>query len=257
MDVLNPARFGVLTACQTGEELATLPIAFNQGDVDGLIVLGTLDVYRGIIAALRLHAGFHQRPIVALTMPSAGCSAVLLDDAAGGYAVGAHLLNQGHRHLLVPDGAHYEARQRRLGLERAYTEHGLDPAQYLTEFPWHDDAVSVSEERMQAILSHHRTVTAIIAANDGNACQIACYLWRSGSRIPDDYSLTGFDDCEALHNARGENILTTVHAPLREAGQAAAQLLLERVQEHARPEETRTLPVSLIERASTAPPRPV
>ncbi len=255
MDVLNPARFGALTCCETGDNLTALPIAFNQGEVDGLIVLGAPDTYHGVISALRRHDGFRQRPIVTLTTPSPGCSSVLLDDQAGGYALGLHLLGLGHRHLLVPEGTAYEAVQRRAGLEQAYTDRGLEPGAYLVEFPWHGDALSGSEAQLQGLLPQHPQVTAIVAANDDNACQIARFLWRHGARIPDDYSLTGFDDCEALLNERGENILTTVRAPLREAGQTAAQLLLDRIAGRAPSDRTVTLPVALVPRASTAPSR--
>jgi LacI family transcriptional regulator len=180
---------------------------------------------------------------------------VLLDEYAGGYALGAHLLALGHRRLFIHDGSDYRAAQRRLGVQAAFTDQRLDPGQSLIPYPWHGDALAESGQRLLALLRRHPQVTGLIGPDDLDAGEIARCLQRAGYRIPADYSLTGYDDTDALHNDHGENILTTVRVPLRAAGQRAAQCLLDRIADPTLDTPAVTLPVSLIVRTSTAPPR--
>ena len=253
MDVFTPARYGLLTACPTENTLSALPETFIRGELDGLIVLGALEGSLGLVETLRRHEGFGQRPIVSLTIETAGCSAVLFDDYAGGYALADHLLALGHRHLLVHDGRDFRATQRRLGVLAAYADRQLDPRTYLTEYPWHNDNPLRSGDRLLALLPRQPHITAILGPNDLDTGHIWRRLQGAGYRIPHDYSLVGFDDTDPILDAHGANQLTTVHAPLREAGQIAAQHLLDRITGQAAA-TTITVPLSLVVRASTAPP---
>ena len=47
--------------------------------------------------------------------------------------------------------------------------------------------------------------------------------------IPEQYSLVGFDDTDALLHAHGQNMLTTIHLPLEEIGREAARLMIMQV----------------------------
>jgi LacI family transcriptional regulator len=92
--------------------------------------------------------------------------------------------------------------------------------------------------------------TAVAAANDLIA--LGCYdvFAERGVRCPDDISVVGFNDMPFA--ARFQPPLTTIHIPHYEIGKAAAQLMLERLQDgDAQPREIRLEP-RLVERDSTA-----
>jgi LacI family transcriptional regulator len=69
--------------------------------------------------------------------------------------------------------------------------------------------------------------------------------------VPGDLSIVGFDDVPRA--ATWDPPLTTVRQPLVDKGRAAADLLLELIAGH--PPRRIELPIELVVRASTAPPR--
>lgn len=69
--------------------------------------------------------------------------------------------------------------------------------------------------------------TAIICGNDVLAAGAMVAARRAGLRMPDDISITGFDDIGLAEVV--DPGLTTVHVPQRQMGRAAARLLLARV----------------------------
>ncbi|MEM8931080.1 MAG: substrate-binding domain-containing protein, partial [Acidobacteriota bacterium] len=73
----------------------------------------------------------------------------------------------------------------------------------------------------------------------------------AGLRIPDDVSVIGFDDIQsaAFHNPS----LTTIRQPLREMGEAAARLLVERLTDDPPFPSVVTLETELVVRRSTGP----
>jgi LacI family transcriptional regulator len=97
-----------------------------------------------------------------------------------------------------------------------------------------------------------RRFTAIAAANDLLA--LGCYdvFAERGVRCPDEVSVVGFNDMPFA--ARFHPPLTTIHIPHYELGKAAAQLMLERLQDGDSPPRDIRLEPSLIVRDSTSPP---
>ena len=90
--------------------------------------------------------------------------------------------------------------------------------------------------------------TAVIALGDGVALSIIEQAKKRGLSVPRDLSVVGFDDVAGA--ARSEPPLTTVHHSAFENGRLAARLLLD-----GGPPQHVVMPVKLIVRASTAPPR--
>jgi LacI family transcriptional regulator len=100
------------------------------------------------------------------------------------------------------------------------------------------------------LLRREPGLTAIVAANDAVALGACAALRERGVRIPQDVSVTGFDDLPFAADAAPA--LTTVRLPLAEAGTQAARLALGR---DAPPSGgVATCTASLIARDSTAPP---
>ncbi len=222
-------------------------------------------------------AGFGRRPIVSVIHEMPGCANVLADDRSGAYAATMHLLELGHRHLVhfftIP--THPVFHRRAEGITQALRDWGLDPAHSLHPCPamllgpmgpnthqatladyLHGPEAELFATQIAEFLTQLRAtpeVTAILALNDVAALQIWQILTEAGWRVPDDYSLVGFDDVLPRLDAHGTNQLTTVRVPLEAIGARAAELLLEMITTGADDLPRITLPVELIPRASTAP----
>ncbi|WP_328889901.1 LacI family DNA-binding transcriptional regulator [Streptomyces sp. NBC_00316] len=94
--------------------------------------------------------------------------------------------------------------------------------------------------------------TAIICDDDilaAGACKAAR---RLGLRVPDDVSVTGFDDLALATAVEPE--LTTVRLPAEQVGERGMNALLAVLD--GRPAEPGSLPVHLVVRGSSAPPPP-
>ncbi|MFJ6790492.1 LacI family DNA-binding transcriptional regulator [Streptomyces angustmyceticus] len=92
--------------------------------------------------------------------------------------------------------------------------------------------------------------TALLCDDDiiaAGACKAAR---RLGLRIPEDVSVTGFDDLALAVAVEPE--LTTVRLPAEEFGAAGMRALMSVLDGH--PAQAPTLPVELVTRGSTAPP---
>jgi DNA-binding LacI/PurR family transcriptional regulator len=255
MDVFSAEGYGVFTFYPEAEDTDIHPV-LARGEVDGLLAAGIPDAY--------LHYcrcppdGAPALPLVSMIHARPEASAVVADDEGGGYLLGTHLLEMGHRHLLhcyndaeAPAGL---SARRLAGVHRAYQERGLAPATFLHYCPWHPygqdpDSVAWVWEALRQGLAIAPQVTGILAPNDFVAGQFHAALRAHGVRVPDDLSLVGFDDILPVVDATGANLLTTIRVPLREIGLAAARLMLAQVAELAAP-HSRVVPVELVVRAS-------
>jgi len=72
--------------------------------------------------------------------------------------------------------------------------------------------------------------------------------------VPEDVSVVGYDDVPIA--AYVDPPLTTVHQPMREVGELAAGLILDRIAGSERDDGPNLLPARLVVRQSTAPPPP-
>lgn len=104
------------------------------------------------------------------------------------------------------------------------------------------------------LLDRDVSFTAIVAGNDLIA--LGCYdvLTEHGISIPDDVSITGYNDLAFID--RVDPPLTTVSVPYRDMGAVAARLLLDRFGDEQVPEPPYPpveLAPTIIVRSSTAP----
>ena len=198
-------------------------------------------------SALRMVA--RQKPTVLLnrTIPEANC--VLTDNSRGIRRAAELLGSLGHRTIAWvagpetswSDGMRWRAlreaavelelRIRRIGPNEPTILAGVGAARRLVE----SDA------------------TAVLGYNDQLAIGVMRGLRRLGRSVPDDYSVVGFDNI--VFDELVEPQLTTVASPLYRMGFVAVQNCTAMIQgaEHRGP--PLVLPVRVIERESTAPPR--
>ena len=93
--------------------------------------------------------------------------------------------------------------------------------------------------------------TAIVAADDGLAMIAIERLQEMGVRIPEDISVTGFDDTP-LASLRWSGGLTTIRQPFRTIARTAGERLISWLDGAPFEQSRVTLPAQLAVRGSTA-----
>ncbi|MEU6016065.1 LacI family DNA-binding transcriptional regulator [Streptomyces sp. NPDC047515] len=88
----------------------------------------------------------------------------------------------------------------------------------------------------------------VLFANDQMAVGALRALERRGVRVPEDIAVTGFDGIPLSRIVRPP--LTTVRQPIRQLGEQAVELLVQRLGNSGREPVSLMLPVSVIHRAS-------
>ncbi len=180
-------------------------------------------------------------------------SSATADDRMGMRLAVEHLISLGHERIAHIAGPldYSTGLDRHEGFHETMRAAGLEPDPEL---------VCVAEAFTEAegarlcaqLVDRGRDFTAVAAANDLLA--LGCYdvFADHGLRCPQEISVVGFNDMPFAD--RFHPPLTTIHIPHYEIGAAAAELMLERLQDpDAEPRDVRLEP-SLVVRGSTAPP---
>ncbi|MEU6574619.1 LacI family DNA-binding transcriptional regulator [Streptomyces sp. NPDC046805] len=196
-----------------------------------------------------------QLPLVMLDSDPAGslgAATVNLDIADGVRQVADHLLGLGHRRFLhiAADIASwtFEVRARELAARVGAVEGTVLGT---VRAPISIDGALAATEA--ALTGPGPRPTALVCDDDKLAAGAYKALRRLDLRVPDDISVTGLDDL-ALATALDPE-LTTVRLDAELFGERGMQTLLA-VLEGREPEQG-DIPVELVVRGSTAPPRPI
>jgi len=178
---------------------------------------------------------------------------ILADNRSGGYAATRHLLDQGHRDIAHISGpkAMFSVAGRYQGYCDALAEAGLPKGacifgEYTREF-----GRSASRKLLSEQLNTQRP-TAIVAGADAIAIGVLETAKDMGICVPDELSLTGFDD--VTYAALLAPALTTVRQPVALMGHLAFETLLAQMNGDPIP-PTALLDVTLQIRDSTCPPK--
>lgn len=135
------------------------------------------------------------------------------------------VIRHGHRRLAMISAettSNDRARRRVEGVRAALSEAGLSAeAMPVIETTYSIDHAGEAFDRLMAI---REPPTAVLCGNDVLAVGAILQAKRKGLRVPDDVSITGFDDIELATVVQPE--LTTVHVPHRAMGHCAATTLL-------------------------------
>lgn len=175
-----------------------------------------------------------------------GLDSVSGDDVVGARLAVDHLVALGHERIVhVSGGDNRIARQRRTGYEQAMVAHGLAPVVV-------DGAFTESGGYSGARAAVDAGATALFVANDLAAIGALAALRDRGLCVPDDVSVVGYDGMRLLDSLD----LTTVAQPLADMGRAAADLLIERIDQPSRVPVHRAMETRIVQRGSSGPPRP-
>jgi LacI family transcriptional regulator len=194
--------------------------------------------------------GFPIVPINRWLADESPLSAVWFDHEGGAYDATRHLIELGHRRIVHVTGPanRLTAIDRRRGFETAMHDAGLLDGRDATLEA--DFSFTTGERLAPALLE--REPTAIFAGGDALAMGILRGVTRLGRRVPDQLSLIAFGNPDFVRYTTPA--MTTIDLPVSQAGQAAVELALRRLQ-HPEAKEVRTLNTTLLVRESTAPPR--
>lgn len=172
------------------------------------------------------------------------------DNRGGAAAAARHLTALGHREIALITGPRRQltSREREAGYREGLAEAGLRPIVTAGDFTPKGGARAV-----QRLLDRGRPFTAVLASNDGMAIGALQQLQRAGVAVPAQVSVLGFDDIPRIGYL--SPALSTVRVPLQTMGRAAVERALAIVS-GSPPDvpRVRVHPVSLVTRASTAPP---
>jgi LacI family transcriptional regulator len=216
--------------------------------VDGLVLVGA----QRPVAAWDLLEGAGV-PVVLTWCGDPRFDAVVVDNHAAGRLAAEHLLGLGHERLGVVCGVtRFNDRQRaRLeGVRSALAARGLA----LPEWRVSEQEFTLAGGRAgcAALLALAEPPTAIVCGIDHLAVGCLIEAQSRGLAVPRDLSVVGIDNLEmAAHLAPA---LTTIHVPTGRIGAVAAQRVLDRLAGQLAVETTQ-LPIELVIRRSSAPPR--
>lgn len=224
---------------------------FCDGRTDGLIILSP-SPDSDIVPAL-LEVGL---PFVLISGQSDNprVSSVDIDNVTPTEELVSHLITLGHRRIaFLPGRAQsHSARGRHEGYCRALEKAGIAYNPDLVLPGFYGPASGEQRAELLLQLPADRRPTAICCGNDLIAMGVVRTLIAAGIRVPDDISVTGFDD--APEAATLTPPLTTVRQPLEEMGRHAAQLLLDTIEAGSPLGTKELLPTEIVYRRSVAPP---
>lgn len=231
---------------QPDYELAAIQ-SLRERRVDGIILVAAC---AGADSKKRLFSSPLETPIVIINnvhQEHIGYS-VETDNVGGGQAATRHLLDLGHRRIAYIAGpvSEWDSMERQQGYEQTLQAAGVpvDPALIVRG----DNLPVGGMQAMQRLLALPNPPTAIFCYNDVTALGAMRAAYDAGRRVPQDFSIVGFDDIALAPYF--EPPLTTVAQAKLEMGEKAVQMVLDLLAGEQIVEKS-VLPSQLIVREST------
>ncbi|NOC90715.1 MULTISPECIES: LacI family DNA-binding transcriptional regulator [unclassified Ruegeria] len=212
---------------------------------DGLLLIGhDRDV--------QIYDYLERRKVPALVawsfLPDEPIPSVGFDNRRAMEALTSKIIELGHTRLATISGiskGNDRARLRIQGIKDAMSRHGLsqdDLSVIETSYEIENGA-----DAFKHLMSNDNPPTAVLCGNDVLAVGAVRQAQQMGLRVPEDVSITGFDDIELARIVAPA--LTTVHVPHRDMGRKAAQALIQMIESNA-PGKSVELPTHIVGRES-------
>ena len=227
-----------------GERIDNVVDMASRWNVEGLIIIGyNEEQYH------QLSRKLNKKMVLIDAYPKGGYSFqnVGVDDYSGGYQIGEYLHSCGyHRALFVAETEQDSDYARWLGFKQAMEKNG--------GFCSRSRYVVVPQEprrrlkKYEELLPHFLETKALAFSSDYTAVEAINFFTDRGIRIPDQISITGFDDNFYAQIVRPK--LTTIH---QDAALRARTTIrrLEALRDGTPCDAGIVLPVELVEREST------
>ena len=149
---------------------------------------------------------------------------IYLDNEKGAATATRHLIHHGHRDIGYIGSNHAidDAADRENGYTSVMNNNGI---------PFTDDHIVTAEpddmggmEAMSNLLAKNLSLTAVVAYNDAMASGAISVLHENGYRVPEDFSVIGFDDSSIARHVQPK--LTTMRYPVQIMAEQAANIAL-------------------------------
>ena len=221
---------------------------FQEKRIDGVIFNGP---WRSAPLILRMKSTNLPFVITWQKVKDKDVSFVAFDNFRSAYRSIEYLIGLGHRRIAMIAGK-FSVSERALVRWQAYRkclgDHGLmyDP-QFLVEKEY---SFSEGKKGMAYLLELPSRPSAVFCGNDVLAIGAMVKAKEKGLKIPEELSVTGFDDMEI--SAFYDPPLTTVAVPAYEMGRMAAKILIEYLRGDSQEPQQCMLEANLIVRGSTA-----
>jgi LacI family transcriptional regulator len=220
-----------------------------DGRCDGLIIVAP-SVNSELVSFLQQRG----TPMVLIGTTSTldGVSSVDIDNVAAGAAAAQHFLDLGHRRFafLGRNSLTASSVEREQGFRNALSAAGV-PARDIYSFTYEEyrDGQSIAA----ALLAMPEKIrpTALLGWHDHLAIVVMRVLRDRGVRVPEDISIMGVD--ASPESADSSPSLTTIRQPLPSLGKRAANLLIDKVEDHNHPDEVVRVSIDFVLRRSTTP----
>ena len=132
------------------------------------------------------------------------------------------------------------------GIEHALREEGISlKEKNIIIGDWKDKETRV---QVQEMLKRPDCPQAFIAMNDEMAVAVRDAAFEAGFRIPEDISLSGFDNADIVHY--GQPKITTIDRPLHNMGYKSMELLVDQIENGYDGDVNITLPCRIVEGTS-------
>ena len=221
----------------------------EQTHIDGLVITPPLSANRQLIAAL----DGRDLPFVRVGPDDLvhASPTVELDDEAAARELTGYLLALGHRSIGFIKGHpdHHSSKLRLDGFRAELQAWGLGASDDAVEQGYNDFQSGLQAARR--LLARAERPTAVFASNDDMAAGAIFAAHEFGLRIPEELSVTGFDDTQLASIIYPP--LTTIHQPSYEMAYRATELLIELIKGKPLAGPVK-LGHRLVKRASTSPP---
>lgn len=213
-------------------------------NVEGLITIGF-----GAADNIKLQGSLHV-PMVSVDVyyKDQRMANVGLDDKNGGFLMTKYLLETGHRKIgFLADNDVGVDHERWEGVRKAYEEYGVREVS-VRHILIPEERVLRSDFYKKHIDRLPEKYDALFFASDYYAVEAIALLSDAGIRVPEDLSVTGFDDTESALMSRP--LLTTVHQDVEKKAEHAVKKLFDFIQGERKVPVSDKLPVTLVLRDS-------
>ncbi|PWJ57056.1 LacI family transcriptional regulator [Dyadobacter jejuensis] len=231
----------------TERDNLTLLERFN---VDGIILNLCHETYNQALYAQIMERGtpivfFDRIPGNALDV-----SKVIVNDHIQASLMAEHLISTGCKrivHLMGPPTVR-NATERAAGYQRILVKHGIFDPELMVKT--HGTTFGHGKEAVKELLKKGIAFDSIFAFTDTLAIGAMNYLLEQGIRVPEEVAICSFSGTELSTSVFPQ--LSSVEQPLKEMGEAAARLLMDKIQDSSSDSRTLVLDAKLIYRGSTA-----
>lgn len=249
--VLQAADFTLLVAvCNYDLDAEAIQIQrLLERGVEGLLLVGNAHTAAAYQALKRTDAVYVniwaynrrlRRPNIGFSNRKAACAIV------------DHLVALGHRRIGMIAGiteGNDRARDRLEAVHEQLAVHGLRlQTDAIMEV---DYAIPAGRQALARLVEQNTLPTALICGNDVIALGVLFEAQERGISVPQQLSITGFDNMPLIKHIRPA--ITTIHVPAHEMGRFAATAILSAIANNERI-RSREFEAPLVVRETTAPP---